>query len=67
MSASHPLAGFMSQSANPTAQGNEHVPVVQVGVTFIRAPTAHAPPHVPQCIGLVCVSISQPSVGLMLQ
>jgi hypothetical protein len=57
-SASQPLPGFMSQSAKPMAHApTAHRPITHAAVAFVGAQT---PPHAPQRMGSLSVSVSQP-------
>jgi hypothetical protein len=62
--ASHPLAGFLSQSAKPMLQVKPHVPALQVAVAF--AGVGHALLHVPQ-VTVRSSRASQPFVALPSQ
>jgi hypothetical protein len=65
VSTSHPLAGLPSQSAKPSL----HRVIAQAPIR--QSPVAlgntHARPHIPQCVALAETSVSQPSVGSLLQ
>jgi hypothetical protein len=65
VSTSQPSVAFVLQSAKPML----HVPIVHAPAThaLVALAALHARPHIPQFVGLVRVSTSQPSDALPLQ
>jgi hypothetical protein len=48
---SHPLAGFLSQSANPEVQANAQVPALQLWPVVVLARVRQFVPQLPQLLG----------------
>ncbi len=63
--ASQPFAATMSQSPYPAVHSNVQRPIVHWPMK--PGPLAHALPHIPQCVPLLFVSVSQPFVAFMSQ
>jgi hypothetical protein len=59
------VPGCPGQCANPMLQlPMAHMPLAQAGDPFI---VVQVRPHIPQLAGVVCVLVSQPSLGSLLQ